>query len=86
MQNIGKFCDHLEYVTAIWYNFWPFGLLSFGIFSPIWYVWRKKNLATLFPERNGKSSRTWIGMQSAKVKEGIDFVPSENDFGGKKNI
>jgi hypothetical protein len=28
---------------AIWYSLW-----SFVIFFPIWYVWTKKNLATLF--------------------------------------
>jgi hypothetical protein len=33
---------HLEYFMAIWYSLW-----SFGIFFPIWYVWSKKNLATL---------------------------------------
>jgi hypothetical protein len=27
---------------AVWYSLW-----SFGIFFPIWYVWTKKNLATL---------------------------------------
>jgi hypothetical protein len=43
--------DHLESFTAIsyvlqmaiWYRLW-----SFGIFFPFWYVWIKKNLATLF--------------------------------------
>jgi hypothetical protein len=27
---------------AVWYILW-----SFGIYFPIWYVWTKKNLATL---------------------------------------
>jgi hypothetical protein len=27
---------------AVWFNLWPFGL-----FTPFWYVWTKKNLATL---------------------------------------
>jgi hypothetical protein len=27
---------------AVWYSVW-----SFGIFSPFWFVWTKKNLATL---------------------------------------
>jgi hypothetical protein len=27
---------------AVWYSLW-----SFGIFFPIWYVWTKKNRATL---------------------------------------
>jgi hypothetical protein len=45
MENVGLFYDHLEYLMAIWYNFWPF-----GIFFPFWYVWIKKNLATLFQE------------------------------------
>jgi hypothetical protein len=25
--NIGIFYDHLEYFIAIWYNFWPFGIV-----------------------------------------------------------
>jgi hypothetical protein len=50
MENVGIFYDHLEYFTALWYNLWPFGigsLWSFSIFFPFWYVWTKKNLATL---------------------------------------
>jgi hypothetical protein len=35
MENVGRFYDHLEYFTAIWYNLWPF-----GIFEP-------KNMANL---------------------------------------
>jgi hypothetical protein len=27
---------------VVWYSLW-----SFGIYFPIWYVWTKKNLATL---------------------------------------
>jgi hypothetical protein len=27
---------------AVWYSLW-----SFGMVLPIWYVWTKKNLATL---------------------------------------
>jgi hypothetical protein len=27
---------------AVWYNLW-----SFGIYFPFWYVWTKKNLATI---------------------------------------
>jgi hypothetical protein len=27
---------------AVWYGLW-----SFGIFFPIWYIWTKKNLATM---------------------------------------
>jgi hypothetical protein len=30
---------------AVSYSLW-----SFGIFFPIWYVWTKKNLATLIPD------------------------------------
>jgi hypothetical protein len=34
---------------AIWYNLWPFGIACghFVYFFPFWYVWTKKNLATL---------------------------------------
>jgi hypothetical protein len=34
--------DHLEYISTIWYYLWPF-----CIFLTFWYVWTKKNLATL---------------------------------------
>jgi hypothetical protein len=46
MENISIFYDHLEYFTAIWYNFWPFDIVwghlvyfyRFGKFGPrkIW--------------------------------------------------
>jgi hypothetical protein len=45
-KNVYRFCDHLEYFTALWYNIWPFGLVCchlvyfphFGMFGPrnIW--------------------------------------------------
>jgi hypothetical protein len=33
---------HFLYVMAIWYSLW-----SLGYIFPFWYVWVKKNLATL---------------------------------------
>jgi hypothetical protein len=49
MENVGMFYGHLEYFTALWYNFWPFGIISghlvnfsrFGVFGPrkIWQPW-----------------------------------------------
>jgi hypothetical protein len=49
MVNVGIFYDHLEYFIAIWYNLWPFGVISghllhfsqFGMFWPrkIWQPW-----------------------------------------------
>jgi hypothetical protein len=33
-------------IPNVWYNVWPFGIVC-GIFFPFWYVWSKKNLATL---------------------------------------
>jgi hypothetical protein len=49
MVNVGIFYDHLEYITAIWYNVWPFGIVCghlvyfsrFGMFGPrkIWQPW-----------------------------------------------
>jgi hypothetical protein len=51
---------------AVWYCLW-----SFGIFSPIWNVWTKKNLATLlqtqasiFPQKNNQQ-KTAIPERSA---------------------
>jgi hypothetical protein len=51
MENVGIFHDHLEF-DAITYIWWPFGicsLWSFWYIFPFWYVWTKKNLATLSP-------------------------------------
>jgi hypothetical protein len=42
MENVGIFFAHLEYLTAIWYILW-----SFGIHSPVLVCFSKKNLATL---------------------------------------
>jgi hypothetical protein len=50
MENFEIFYGYLEYVfTAIWYNLWPFGFVCGHLvyFFPFWYVWTKKNLATL---------------------------------------
>jgi hypothetical protein len=42
LRTFGIFYRYLVLCMAIWYGLW-----SFGIFSPFWYVWTKKNLATL---------------------------------------
>jgi hypothetical protein len=49
MENVGIFYDHLEYIIAIWYNLWTFGIVCghlvysyhFGMFAPrkIWQLW-----------------------------------------------
>jgi hypothetical protein len=49
MENVITFNDHLEYFMAIWYNLWPFGIVSvhlvyflrFCMFGPIkiWQPW-----------------------------------------------
>jgi hypothetical protein len=52
MENVGICYDNLEYFTAIGYN-----LLSVGI--PIWYVWTKKNLATLHKRQTGEFNQ-WL--------------------------
>jgi hypothetical protein len=51
MVNLGVFNDHLEFLMAIWYNLWPFGIVyghllyfsQFGMFGPrkIWQPWMK---------------------------------------------
>jgi phosphotransferase system glucose/maltose/N-acetylglucosamine-specific IIC component len=51
-ENVVIFYDHLEYFTAIWYNLWPFGIFcGYLVFFTFWYVWTKKNLATLNDRR-----------------------------------
>jgi hypothetical protein len=49
VENVGIFYDHLEYFMAIWYNLWPFCIVCGHLvyFPQFWYVWTKKNLATL---------------------------------------
>jgi hypothetical protein len=62
MENVCIFYDYSEFLKAVWYYLWPFGIIygrlvlfmavwyslwSFGIFFPIWNVWTKKNLPTL---------------------------------------
>jgi hypothetical protein len=49
IKNVGIFYDHLEYVMAICYNLWRFDLVCHHLvyFLPFWYIWTKKNLATL---------------------------------------
>jgi hypothetical protein len=45
MENAVIFYDHLEYFTAMWYNLGPFGIVCGNLVY--FYVWTKKNLATL---------------------------------------
>jgi hypothetical protein len=57
MEDVGIFYGHLVYITVILYILWPFGiciLWPFRIccgnlvyFMVIWYIFTKKNLATL---------------------------------------
>jgi hypothetical protein len=47
-ENVVIFYDHLEYFTAIWYNYGLFvQFVVIWYIFPFWYVWTKKNLATL---------------------------------------
>jgi hypothetical protein len=45
-----------------WYSLW-----SFGIFFPLWYVWTKKNLATL--DLTGQSKA--LKAEKVRPKEGM---------------
>jgi hypothetical protein len=49
MDNVGIFYDYLEYLLAICYNLWPFGI-SCGhlVFSPVLVCLDRKKLATLY--------------------------------------
>jgi hypothetical protein len=47
MENVVIFYDHLEYLTTIWNNLWPFGIVVVIWYIFIVMVWTKKNLATL---------------------------------------
>jgi hypothetical protein len=58
MYTVVIFYDHLEYFEAIWYNLWPFGIVCGPLecFSPFWYVWTKKDLATLIGDQFSDAS------------------------------
>jgi ABC-type spermidine/putrescine transport system permease subunit II len=47
------FYDYLEYFMAIWHKVWQFGIVRGHLvyFLPFWYVWTKKNLATVVDGR-----------------------------------
>jgi hypothetical protein len=49
MENLGIFCDHLVYFTAIGNILWPFGIFCghLAYFSHFLVFCTKKNLATL---------------------------------------
>jgi hypothetical protein len=50
MENVVRFYDNLENVSVIWYNVVYSRLVYFVVIwyiFPFWYVWTKKNLATL---------------------------------------
>jgi hypothetical protein len=44
MEKDGLFYGRLVQFMIIWYKM---AVLSFGILLPFWYIWTKKNLATL---------------------------------------
>jgi hypothetical protein len=58
---IWNFIRHLVSYKAVWYS-----LRSFGKFFPFWYVWTKKNLATL------------IGCESTGITCEQELLPSES--------
>jgi hypothetical protein len=52
-KNVGIFYGHLEYITAVWYIFWPF-----GTFVAIWYIFPRFGI--LFQEKSGTPGCTHI--------------------------
>jgi phosphotransferase system glucose/maltose/N-acetylglucosamine-specific IIC component len=68
IENVVICYDHLEYFTAIWYNLWPFVyfVVIWYIFM-LWYVWTKKNLATL--RANAKTKTKRIGERNSRTEE-----------------
>jgi hypothetical protein len=76
MENGGIFYDHLEYFSVVGYMLWPFAiwsLSSFGIFFPFWYVWTKKNLATLVGKRTYLRTITRFLLHSPAVS-GFSYI------------
>jgi hypothetical protein len=46
IDNVGMFYDYMKYLTAIWYNLWPYGIVVY-----IWYIF--PNLVCLDQEKSG---------------------------------
>jgi hypothetical protein len=61
---------------AVWCSLW-----SFGIFFPFWYVWTKKNLATMVCRENNALK---LNLAEVKVQQAgsdpatVDFTYSHN--------
>jgi hypothetical protein len=75
MVNVGTFYYHLEYFMAIWNNVWQFGIVCGHLlyFFPIWYVWTKKNLATLVGCLQYIGKKVFVF--SAQIKKVLHFSP-----------
>jgi hypothetical protein len=44
MEDVDKYCGHLEYITAVWYILWPLGnfVVSWYSFELFWYTASRK--------------------------------------------
>jgi hypothetical protein len=62
MENVIIFYDHLEYFMAFWHNVCQFGKVCGHLvyFFPFWYVWTKKNLATVGGGRPPVNLLEWV--------------------------
>jgi hypothetical protein len=71
MANVGLFYDHLEYFMAIWYNFWPLGIVCGQLlyFSNLECLGQEKS-GNPAHYRNGKVvTNEWSGNKiNAKVR------------------
>jgi hypothetical protein len=69
VENVGIFHDHLENFTSTWRILWPFDTVCCHLvyFPLFWYVWTKKNLATLV-------NRDFFAATAAQN----DFVANQN--------
>jgi hypothetical protein len=67
MEYVGIFYGRLVQFMTIWYNIWPFGIvcghLVYTLFL-FWYVWAKKNLATLM--HSFRNARTVVRLKRKK--------------------
>jgi hypothetical protein len=81
MENVGIFYGHLVCFMAVWHSLW-----SFGIVFLVWYVWTKKNLATL--EQRKKISPTSEGVQTKVTLESVrqKLVCYQIGGGGKQEM
>jgi hypothetical protein len=75
LRPFGIIYDHLVKYMAVRYRLW-----SFGTFFPFWYVWNKKNLATL-PYTQAGFDHATLKLQSPRCQTILLCRPRSHAYG-----